>query len=67
MGSKSNNPTASKTRLKKKQYQSMVFRIYCREHLEIGWSVSKIAKQSGKSYAHAKQICAQITGEDNGY
>jgi hypothetical protein len=50
-------------RIKRNTRESRLFRLKCEALLFEGKAFSKIAKLTGKSYAHTKQICEQIQQE----
>ena len=55
INSKKNNQSEIKSRL---------FISQCKELLYAGNSISAIAKKTGKSYRHTKNICDQINRDD---
>lgn len=50
-------------RLNSHQRRANTFRVTVRQMLEQGYSVSRIAKETGKSYRHVKRIVEQERGE----
>lgn len=49
---------------KRNQLKSAAFRAQVKELLEQGYAVSKIAKITGKSYTHTRQIVEQERGHE---